>query len=34
MKTEQIKPEPLTEDWLEYLKNEIIKIYLFLNQPH
>ena len=28
--TDQIKPEPMTEDQLEYIRKEIIKTYLFL----
>ncbi len=31
MDTDQIKPKPMTEDQLEYIKNEIKKIYLYLN---
>ena len=30
MGTDQIKPAPMTEDQLEYLKKEIKKTYLFL----
>jgi hypothetical protein len=30
MQTEQIKPEPMTEDQLEYIKKEVKKTYLFL----
>ena len=30
MQTEQIKPEPMTENQLEYIKKEIKKSYLFL----
>lgn len=30
MNTDQMKPEPITEDQLEYIKKEIIKTYLFL----
>jgi len=30
MNTEQMKPEPMTADQLEYLKNEIKKTYLYL----
>ena len=30
MNTDPIKPEPMTEDQLEYVKREIIKTYLFL----
>lgn len=30
MNTDQIKPEPVTEDQLEHIKNEIKKTYLFL----
>ncbi len=30
MNTDQMKPEPMTEDQLEYIKKEIKKIYLFL----
>ncbi len=31
MNTDQIKPKPMTKDQLEYIKNEIKRIYLFLN---
>jgi len=30
MNADQIKPEPMTEDQLEYIKQEIKKTYLFL----
>ena len=30
MNTDQMKPEPMTEDQLEYIKKEIKKTYLFL----
>jgi hypothetical protein len=30
MNTDQIKPKPMTEYQLEYIKNEIKRIYLFL----
>jgi hypothetical protein len=30
MQTEQIKPEPMTENQLEYIKKEVKKTYLFL----
>jgi len=30
MNTDQMKPEPMTEDQLEDVKKEIIQIYLFL----
>ena len=30
MNTDQIKPEPMTEDQLEYIKKEIVNTYLFL----
>ena len=30
MNTDQTKPEPMTKDQLEYIKNEIKKTYLFL----
>jgi hypothetical protein len=30
MQTDQIKPEPMTEDQLEYIQKEIKKTYLFL----
>jgi hypothetical protein len=30
MKVKQIRPNPMTEDQLEQLKKEIIRIYLFL----
>ncbi|MCP4628746.1 MAG: hypothetical protein GY850_35350 [bacterium] len=30
MNTDQMKPEPMTEDQLEYIKQEIKKTYLFL----
>jgi len=30
MNTKQMWPTPMTEDQLEYVKNEIIHIYLFL----
>ncbi len=30
MNTNQIKPEPMKEDQLEYIKKQIIKTYLFL----
>ena len=30
MNTKQVRPRPMTEDQLEYLKKEIIQIYLFL----
>ena len=30
MNTDQIKPEPMTEDQFEYVKREIIKTYLYL----
>ena len=30
MSTDQINPEPMTEDQLEYIKQEIKKTYLFL----
>ena len=30
MNTKQVKPRPMTEDQLEYLKKEIIQIYFFL----
>ena len=30
MNTDHIKQEPMTEDQLEYIKNEIKKTYLFL----
>jgi hypothetical protein len=30
MKTKQMKPTPMTEDQLEYVKKEITRIYFFL----
>ena len=30
MNTKQVKPRPMTEDQLEYVKKEIIQIYFFL----
>ncbi|MDH3882629.1 MAG: hypothetical protein OET63_00330 [Desulfobacterales bacterium] len=30
MNTKQVRPRPMTEDQLEYLKKEIIQIYFFL----
>jgi hypothetical protein len=30
MSTDQVKPEPMNEDQLEYIKNQIIQTYLFL----
>ena len=30
MNTDQTKPKPMTEDQLEYIKNEIKKTYLYL----
>jgi hypothetical protein len=30
MNTKQMRPAPMTEDQLEYVKKEIIRIYLFL----
>ena len=30
MNTKQIRPKPMTEDQLEYVKKEIIQIYFFL----
>ena len=30
MKTDQMKPEPMSEEQLEYVKKQIIQTYLFL----
>ena len=30
MSTDQVKPQPMNEDQLEYIKKEIKKIYLYL----
>ena len=30
MNTKQLKPRPMTEEQLEYVKKQIIQIYLFL----